>query len=279
MSEQVRITTLVENTVFTVGLRAEHGLALHLQFGPHRVLFDTGQTDLLLPNAQALGLDLRDLDVIVLSHGHYDHCGGLPAVWRQAPRCRLWLHPAAVETKYSVSTRGSGRLVGMSAEAREIAGARARTVWIRGPTEVVPGLFVTGEIPRETGFEDVGGRFFLDAAGQRPDPLLDDQALFFESREGVVVLLGCAHAGVVNTLRHIEAITGRKPWRAVLGGLHLLHASTDRLDATVEALREWDVPLLVPAHCTGWPATARLWTSFPGHCATAGVGSRLIFDR
>lgn len=143
----------------------------------------------------------------------------------------------------------------------------------------MPGLFATGEIPRQTDFEDVGGRFCLDTTGQQPDPITDDQALFFESQAGLVVLLGCAHAGVVSTLRHIKRLTGRNRIHAVLGGMHLQTASPERMKHTLAALEECDIGLLVAMHCTGWPATPVLWNQFGSRCARGGVGSRYDFAR
>jgi 7,8-dihydropterin-6-yl-methyl-4-(beta-D-ribofuranosyl)aminobenzene 5'-phosphate synthase len=279
MSESIGITTLVEDTVHPPGLKAEHGLSFHIQFGRHQVLFDTGQSDLLRANAAGLGLNLRHLDAIVLSHGHYDHCGGLKTAWSLSPAGKLFLHPAAVTAKFTANAEGVARFIGLPDDAQEVIRAGAATIWTRAPTEVVPGLFATGEIPRQTDFEDTGGRFFLDEQCQKPDPLADDQALFFESREGLVVLLGCAHAGVINTLLHIEKLTGQKRIHAVLGGLHLLNATPARLAATVDALRQRNLALLVPAHCTGWIAQARLAESFPGRCVAPGVGRRFAFER
>jgi hypothetical protein len=116
------------------------------------------------------------------------------------------------------------------------------------------------------------------AVCSRPDPLVDDQAMFFETRDGIVVLLGCAHSGVVNTLQYVDHLTGRKPIHAVLGGMHLIGASAERLARTIEALRNWDIRLLAPAHCTGMAATAALWNAFPGRCTTCHAGSRFEFE-
>lgn len=278
MSDTICVTTLVENTVYQRGLRAEHGLAFHIQFGRHHVLFDTGQSDLLLHNASRLGLDLRQLDAIVLSHGHDDHTGGLKAVRSFSPACQLFLHPAATAARFSVNARGETRAVGMTEDTRELVRTSASTVWTREPIEVLPGLFATGEIPRTTDFEDAGGRFYLDGAGQQPDPLRDDQALYFESAKGLVVLLGCAHAGMVNTLLHIEGLTGGKRIHAVLGGMHLLNASAERIQGTMAALEQRQIALLVPMHCTGPAATMRLWAVFPGGCAAGPVGTRFVFE-
>jgi 7,8-dihydropterin-6-yl-methyl-4-(beta-D-ribofuranosyl)aminobenzene 5'-phosphate synthase len=278
MQPNVHLTVLVENSVHTRTLRAEHGLAILIESHGRRVLFDTGQTDLVLANAARLGHSLENLDAIVLSHGHDDHTGGLAAVCRQSPQARVFLHPAATAPKFSGNAAGPPRAIGLPVAGQQaLATAGENVLFTPTHREVIEGVFVTGEIPRRTDYEDVGGRFFLDAAGQQPDPLWDDQALYFPTAEGLVVVLGCAHAGVVNTLLQIEALTGAERIHAVIGGLHLLNATPARLAATVEALRRRQVVLLVPAHCTGAAATARLWTEFPGNCRAVGAGTTLLF--
>lgn len=280
MSDAIVVTVLIENSAHARGLMAEHGLAYHVQAGARSVLFDTGQTDLLILNARVLGVDLSRLDAVAFSHGHYDHTGGLRAVWELAPDAVLCAHPAARGPHFARNPDGSTRAIGAdpeTVEAMQASGRRRQDT--AGVTELMDGLFLTGRIPRTTTFEDVGGPFVQDAAGHCPDPLLDDQALFFDTREGVVVLLGCAHAGVVNTLRHIRQITGGRPLDTVLGGMHLLSAGAERMAGTVEALRDAGVRRLGPAHCTGAAATARLWHEFPEACTACAVGSRFVFER
>jgi 7,8-dihydropterin-6-yl-methyl-4-(beta-D-ribofuranosyl)aminobenzene 5'-phosphate synthase len=145
-------------------------------------------------------------------------------------------------------------------------------------TEIYEGIFMTGPIPRTTPYEDVGGRFFLDDACTQPDPLADDQALFIESPQGINVILGCAHAGVVNTLQYIQQVTKGKPIHTVMGGMHLLAASPDRIDQTIAALRQMGVQRIGPAHCTGCAATAALWTAFPGKCFSCSTGSGITLE-
>ena len=280
MKNPIVVTTLVENSVHARGLLAEHGLAFHLQVGPRSLLFDTGQSDLFLHNALKLRLSLADTEAIVLSHGHNDHTGGLHAAPEAAPRARLFLHRAALSPKFAGNPDGTSRSIGMDEEhAEAVLAAPNGVVWTTKPTEVLDGIFVTGEIPRQNTFEDTGGRFFLDAACTRPDPLLDDQALFFESVEGLVVLLGCAHSGVVNTLEYIRHMNGGRPIHTVLGGMHLLNATSERMHQTLAAFRRFDIQRLAPAHCTGLPALAQLWTAFPDRCSSCAVGTSLSFQR
>ena len=124
-----------------------------------------------------------------------------------------------------------------------------------------------------------GGAFFRDPAGAHPDPLLDDQALYFDTKDGLVILLGCAHSGVVNTLEYVQHLTGGRPIHYIVGGLHLLKASPERMDKTIAAFRRLDIQRLAPAHCTGLPAVAQLWTAFPEHCVSCAVGTKLSIPR
>jgi 7,8-dihydropterin-6-yl-methyl-4-(beta-D-ribofuranosyl)aminobenzene 5'-phosphate synthase len=278
MSAVVRITCLVNDAIGTAALPVEHGLSLLIENGGRTVLFDTGQTGLVVQNALQLGFDLAGTDHIVLSHGHYDHTGGLKTVLEVAPHGLLFTHPAAFERKFSRST-GQCRDIGMpNLSTQDIYRHGWTIVKTFSPMEVTSGIHATGPIPRVTTFEDVGGPFFLDEAGTQPDPIVDDQALYFMTREGVVVLLGCAHAGVINTLNHIHRLTRGARTHAVIGGMHLLNASPIRLAATTTALQQFGVRILAPCHCTGSAATDLLRTRFSQQCRDCGVGSQFSFD-
>jgi len=275
----ISVTVLAENSVARMGLLGEHGLAWWIDTGTQRVLFDAGQGLVLESNACKLGVDLGSASGIALSHGHADHVGGLPAALAAAPAAALFLHPDACSRRYS-GTDGKPRGRQLSTDFMETEAFRTpeRCVVVsREPQEVAPGLWLTGEVPRANDYEDVGGPLFRDEAMQRPDPILDDQSLFFAGREGTVVVLGCAHAGVVNTLEHIRTLTHGAPIHTVVGGMHLLNAGERRLTETVAALRRLGVQRFGPNHCTGPAATALFWHEFPGRCVQCCVGTRLEF--
>ena len=282
MNQTIRVTVLVENTVIGRHFWGEHGLALWIETGSEQVLFDTGQRpEVLFHNAGCLGLNLASADALVLSHGHYDHAGGLEEVLRRAGRIPVFLHPEALSQRFSREKDGSVCEIGVPPPLDEpfLRTQASSLIWTGDPTAVTDELRVTGWVPRTTDYEDTGGDFHLDATCDIPDPIEDDQAIFFDTREGTVVLLGCGHAGLVNTLRHVQELTGERPIHAVIGGMHLLAASKNRMDRTVEELRELDVGLVAPAHCTGAHAQARFAREFPGRWEPCHVGSRFEFPR
>jgi len=282
MADSVSVTVLVENTAFGRGVIAEHGLAFWIETNDRRILFDTGQRpDILQVNASHLDIDLASVDTVVLSHGHYDHTGGLDAILDLTDGAHLVLHPGALARRYSRARGGSVGEIGIPPEhSREALEQRAGAVtWLREATSIGDGLWVTGPIPRTNDFEDTGGAFFLDEACAHPDPIEDDQAIFFSSEQGTVVLLGCAHAGLLNTLSFVQEHTGGEGIAAVMGGTHLVNASPERMAETVAALKEIRPALLAPMHCTGARAQAKLAGEFPEAWEPTHVGSRFRFFR
>jgi len=258
-------------------LLGEHGLAMWVEIGAHRVLFDTGQGLVPLHNAKQLGIRLEKAEAVVLSHGHYDHTGGLSVALDRARNAKVYAHPEVFRPRFVRDSDGTTRKVGMREADRDAAQKRAPDIIeTTRPTEVLEGLCVTGLIPRTTEYERTSGPFFLDNACREPDALNDDQALFFESEKGTVVLLGCAHAGVVNTLEYVRRLTNGNPIHAVIGGMHLASASEDRVRQTCVALRELGVRRVGPCHCTGLAATATLWQDFREGLINAYVGT--IFE-
>jgi 7,8-dihydropterin-6-yl-methyl-4-(beta-D-ribofuranosyl)aminobenzene 5'-phosphate synthase len=280
VAKGLSITVLVENTANQAGLLAEHGLAFWIERGGRRILFDTGQGMALAHNADKLGIDLSTVNDVVLSHGHYDHTGGLLAALPGFRRATVYAHPAAFRDRFVRHFLTGVRSVRSPIEAFDWLKSRVgRTVSTRAePIELSEGLWLTGEIPRRNDFEDTGGAFYLDRACSQPDTIIDDQSLYMEARGGLVVLLGCAHAGVVNTLDYVCMVTGGRRIHAILGGMHLLNANERRLERTIHRLRELDVQRIGLAHCTGFAAMARLHHELPNRCFCCPAGARVEFD-
>jgi len=266
------ITVVVDNTP-SGHFHSEHGLALWINSGDKRILFDTGQSNLILQNAKTLDIDLANTDAIVISHGHYDHTGGLPSAINIASKAKIYLHPAATEPKFSQKT-SEAKSIGMPDSAKEAIQGQ-HMIWTATPATIFPGISVTGQVPRMNDYEDVGGAFFVDANCEKPDELLDDQTLFIESTKGLVVVLGCAHSGVVNTLDYISKLTGYKKIYAVIGGMHLSNASQVRIANTIEALKKYEIKKIVPLHCTGQKAMQDFKTAFGDKCLFLGAGGQI----
>jgi 7,8-dihydropterin-6-yl-methyl-4-(beta-D-ribofuranosyl)aminobenzene 5'-phosphate synthase len=259
-----KITTLVNNTM-PRPLRSEHGLSFWVEYAGRNILFDTGQTDALIYNADLLDIDLSKTDIIVLSHGHYDHTGGLEAVIGIAPNATVYLHPDAPKVRYSHPPNKPPKNVSMPLAACEKIAElipKGNAFYTAKPTTISANLLATGTIPRKTEYEDTGGPFYLDKQYQHEDPLLDDQSLLLETEKGLVVILGCAHAGLINTLEHAREITG-KSIHTVIGGMHLRGASEKRIAKTIEALEKYDIQHIIPCHCSGDLAVKLLQQNYP----------------
>lgn len=273
----IRLTIIVDNTSRRPSLRTEHGFACWIEAGGHKVLFDTGAGQALRANATALGVRLEEAEAIMLSHGHYDHTGGLAEAWTTPDKTPLYLHAGALAARYRVSG-GTVKEISMPRPVRELVAQHMGGVrFTNQPTEIAPGVWLTGFVPRHHHQEVAEPEpFFLDPSGQQPDHLVDDQASYLVTDNGVIVLLGCAHAGVINTLDYIGTLTGNAPLRAVIGGMHLHAASPAKLAWTVAHLQERKPALVAAGHCTGQPAMDALATAFGNRCRSTGAG--VVFE-
>ncbi|NCC51411.1 MAG: MBL fold metallo-hydrolase [Spartobacteria bacterium] len=267
---QVKLTVLVEDQPHDA-LIAEHGLSMLVEAAGRCILFDAGQTCVVENNAFLLGVDFKRVDALVLSHGHYDHTGGLPHVLAHMPDVPVYGHPDITRERYSIRD-GQARAIAMPSGACDALTQRDAGRFIKAdqPVFLNEHIGLTGPIPRATVYEDPGGPFFLDAGGQQPDTIEDDLAMWIQTDKGTIVCVGCAHAGIINTLQHVQRLTKDAKIRALIGGFHLLNASPERLARTLEALAAFDLERIGPCHCTGVDAQHALRATFaekviPGH--------------
>lgn len=274
MIKQLTVTQLVENTAGEPGLLAEHGVSFHIEADGNHLLFDTGQGLALRHNAQQLSIPMASVEQLILSHGHYDHSGGLMEALKLTGPVDLYFHPEVFNAKYNRNGRDIGAPI---ADLKQIGSRVNKTILTQEPTEILSGIHVTGEIPRKNPIEDTGGPFYRDAGRTEPDELPDDQALYLEVKEGLIVLLGCGHSGVVNTLEYVQKLSGGKPVYAVIGGMHLLRASPERLAFTGDKLKQVQIQYLAPNHCTSLEAVCYFKNRFPEVFHESKAGSRHRF--
>jgi 7,8-dihydropterin-6-yl-methyl-4-(beta-D-ribofuranosyl)aminobenzene 5'-phosphate synthase len=249
-------------------LVGEHGLALLVLAHGRRVLFDTGAGGALLGNADALGLGdaLARLDAIVISHGHYDHAGGL-AMLLERTRSPTPVHvrPGFFRPRWSTRA-GAPRAIGAPHTRAQLESLGARFVEEGAPRRFLPGFWLSGEVPLRAETDAGEPSLLLGPTIDEavPDPFTDEQALAVESSDGLAVLVGCSHRGLVNAILAAKAAAGDVPAQIVLGGAHLHSASQARIAWTAREARRL-VGHVAPGHCTGADAEEGFATEFgPG---------------
>lgn len=271
-----KITVLCENTVPSPALLGEHGFSAYIETPQGNLLFDTGQGMGLVQNAIRLQKDLRQVSQLVLSHGHFDHTGGLLAFIGVHGPCDIVAHPDVLSERFRwmpVGPEEKPVSIGIPWREAYLTTRGARFRWHKEFAEIAPGVCITGEVPRQTSFETGDPKFVVRQDGQwGPDPFLDDYSLVLKTPRGLVVLLGCAHAGLINILDHVIARTGEDRIYAILGGTHLGFSPELQLESTISALKKYKVELLAVSHCTGQGPIARLASEFGKGFAFGHVG-------
>ena len=282
----LKITFLVENTVYKSKLFAEHGLAVLCEGETNqgikfKYLFDTGPSDQgLKNNIKQLKINLKDLDVIILSHGHYDHTGGLLAVLETDfdKKIDLICHPNALILKYA-RQENNLRSIGLPFDPDLLKNnEKINLILTKEPHFFSKCIFSTGEIERKNSFENVPERFrTLHEENEVKDNIRDDQSLVFMLDSGLVIISGCAHSGIINTLNKVVKVANNKKIVALFGGFHLISANMDVLQRTLIELKKFDFDFISPCHCTGQYATHLIIEEFLDKYKIVTTGSSFLF--
>ncbi|RPJ63472.1 MAG: MBL fold metallo-hydrolase [Dehalococcoidia bacterium] len=271
---EVRITTLSENTA-NYGVLGEWGLSILIEADGNKILMDTGLGMSTAYNADRMGVDLTGTSTIVLSHGHADHTGGLVDVLKKIGGASVIAHPDIWTPKYVQRSKDDFHYIGMPFTRKELESYGARFIFSDKPVHIAEHITTTGEIEMLTDYENIDGNMFVKVDEQMlPDKLADDLALVIDTEYGLVVVLGCAHCGLINNLRHAQKITGKEHIYAVIGGTHLFNANEERIRRTVADLKDMGIQKLGVSHCTGFTASARLSQEFPTSFFLNNAGTR-----
>ncbi len=283
----IRITTLVENTAGWVNVLGEWGLSMLVETDDGVYLSDTGTTSAAARNAQALGVSLTDVEAVVISHGHFDHTGGLIDILGLIRKpVQVLGHPRMWDKKYAYHPGGHNvceyvtdseyDYIGIPFAREEAEKHGARFVMNAEPVWLSDNIVTSGEVPMRNDFETIDPMLMVLEDGEyKPDPLPDDQSIFIKTGKGLVAVLGCAHRGMINHLWRGQELTGLERVHAVIGGTHLKPASDGRIAQTIKELKRLDVRVVAASHCTGLHAACALEREFGDSFVFNNAGTRI----
>lgn len=280
----LEVVVLRDNTISgtaaraTGQLKAGHGFALLVRTRAGAFMLDAGDSVQTWENADALGIDLAEITALVLSHGHYDHTNGLPALLKRLGGLMIVAHPAVFQTRLAERPEGTVH-IGPPASGEQLQSMGALLQLSPDPVTVAPGVTTTGEVPRIAELAPETPALKVERGGNViEDDFVDDLSVLASLEEGGVLLTGCAHAGLVNIVAHCEEITGRCP-TAIAGGTHLRDESEERIALVAEELAQRGVRQIIPMHCSGERGADLLDKHFDGEVLRAGVGDTIVADR
>jgi len=230
---------------------AEHGLSYLIEYDGKRLLFDTGQSDMFLKNAEAISISLTNIDMVILSHGHFDHGNGLGYLSGSSMIC----HPGCFVKRYRKSDH---TYIGLKNSKEELS-LLFDLITSAEPSKISEKIFFLGEIPRVTDFESQTTSFVFEDGS--PDYVKDDSGIVILLPEGLFVVTGCGHAGIVNTLEHARKITGISTLYGIMGGFHL-KVINNHTKETIRYIKENKLKHVLPSHCTDLPALSAFYESF-----------------
>lgn len=269
--QRMKLSVLSDNHAAGAEYDSEWGLCFALGHSDGGLwLWDTGASDKFLSNAWRLGIDIGRAQGLMISHGHYDHTGGIASLLEQTDfRGPVYGHSDIFLQRYSVcGVKANSIGMDVAALSRDLPGFRP----VNGIRQIAPGLIMASSITRRPGLCQAVDGFYLDPHAEHPDAVYDDSCLVMEAGPVRALILGCCHSGLGNTMTHLREELGYDSFSHVIGGMHLYSEDRTPLDEAVAFLREFDVDYVRPCHCTGDKASRVLSDALPGRMEPLGAG-------
>ncbi|MCI8668626.1 MAG: MBL fold metallo-hydrolase [Lachnospiraceae bacterium] len=289
----IRVTTLVENHPnMVLCVPGEHGLSMKVEYKGNSLLFDTGQTGIFLDNADKMNIDLTDINDIILSHGHYDHTGGLQSFLKKYFEKNIYVGRNFFDRKYRKNQDGSivynGNPFLTEDGAEQVTPDNVAVIKESGSTfhtinsriyKMDEGMWLVRDFKMKNDFEKLNAGFYIGRNSEYyPDRFSDEVVLCLETTKGIVILAGCSHVGIINIVETVKEYFAGRPIRGIIGGTHLIHAGEERLNRTIEELKKLDLEFLAVSHCTGDDNIHRIREEFGEKFIMNITGNQIAFS-
>lgn len=275
----MKLSLIVENKTYSEGIRTEHGLALLIETDEKIILFDSGESDAVINNANVMDIDLTGVDLAILSHGHYDHSGGMPLFNKIDPDAKIYIQKNAFNKSYDIDKKGkpTGNNIGIRWTDEEKKRIEPKLVFTEEPVYITDNIIISGSIPQK--LRENGTERFLRESGESyvHDDMDHEQFLIIRENGKLNIFSGCSHNGVVPIIEYTNMLFPGEEIRLLFGGFHLYNSKDDHLLFDVGRITSLDVEYFMPVHCSGLNAMFRMKELLDDRCILLNAGDKLFF--